>query len=330
MFSKKMRSRIYAACRLCLALPAFLAPVNSASAYESSSGALPKFERRGTALQYEDLQYNPVDDLIFPSVIRTDFLENPLGDYYLYYAPHDAPGGICLAYADSLEGPWTEYEANPLIGREWEPHFRVSHVSSPHALWIPGENRLFLWFHGENTVTRYASSTDGIAFEYEGAAVTTKDFNRVSETSYARVFEDPSTERDGYVMLLMGAQEGERKIFLARSNDAREWEADPDPVFEAPDPERPQTSSPWLWHWNDRIFVLAHAPYSDGTYGVFAMETDADLASFRYAGKVFMSTENEPRVAAPALVEEDGKIYLFYEGGTRLNSTIGLAVAPAQ
>src|SRR5690606_30681575 len=113
-----------------------------------------------------------------------------------------------------------------------------------------------------------------------------------------------------YVMLLMGNQQGQRKIFMARSTNAREWETGPDPIFSAPDPKAPQTSSPWLWEWDDRIFVLAHAPYSDQPYGIFAMETDRELLKFRYAGKVFEATHEEPRVAAPSLIEEDGKIYL--------------------
>jgi len=47
-----------------------------------------------------------------------------------------------MAYADSPEGPWKEYEANPLIAREWAPHYKVSHVSGPHAIWIEEERRL--------------------------------------------------------------------------------------------------------------------------------------------------------------------------------------------
>jgi hypothetical protein len=313
------------------AIVASLAPgCLSTGHFERARDELPRFERLGVALHYENLRYNPVDDLIFPSVIRTDVFEEPLGKYYMYYAPHDAPGGICLAYADDLNGPWIEYDDNPLIAREWSPHFSVSHVSSAHALWIEEENRMFLWFHGENTATRYASSRDGIHFDYEDIAVQASQFDRISEASYARVFNDPSPDRDGYVMLLMGNQQGQRKIFMARSPDAREWETDPDPVFQAPDPEAPQTSSPWLWHWNDRLFVLAHAPYSDGSYGIYAMETNPELTEFRYAGNVLESTEDEPRVAAPALIEADGVIYLFYEGGRRLNCHIGLAVAPAE
>ena len=46
-----------------------------------------------------------------PSLIRVpDWLPNPLGKYYLYFAHHKGEY-IRLAYADDLSGPWTTYEA---------------------------------------------------------------------------------------------------------------------------------------------------------------------------------------------------------------------------
>lgn len=78
--------------------------------------------------------------------------------------PHEAPGGICLAYGDALEGPFTEYPHNPIVTNVWAPHYDVSHVSSPHVLWNADERELWLYFHGENTTTRLARSTDGNDF----------------------------------------------------------------------------------------------------------------------------------------------------------------------
>ena len=122
---------------------------------------LPVFHHQGVVLDYQNLKYNPCNDVIIPSVVRVDgSFGKPLGRYYMYYAPHNAPGGICLAYADALEGPWKEYPANPLIARDWQPHYKVSHVSGPHAIWIEEEGKLFVYYHGENNVTRFASSTD--------------------------------------------------------------------------------------------------------------------------------------------------------------------------
>lgn len=95
----------------------------------------PTFTHDTMVLEPRALRYNPHDDLIFPSVIDTaGRIAGALGRFYMYCAPHDAPGGICLAYADELVGPWREYRHNPIITRDWSPHYRVGHVSSPHAL----------------------------------------------------------------------------------------------------------------------------------------------------------------------------------------------------
>src|SRR5690606_39972613 len=54
----------------------------------------PTFSRLGTALDKGSLAYNPTHELIFPSVRHVaGRLPHPLGAWYMYYAPHDAPGG---------------------------------------------------------------------------------------------------------------------------------------------------------------------------------------------------------------------------------------------
>ncbi|MDP6417145.1 MAG: hypothetical protein QGG54_19225, partial [Gammaproteobacteria bacterium] len=49
-----------------------------------------------------------------PSMIRVpDWVENPLGSYYLYFADHKGLY-IRLAYADNLTGPWQIHEPGSL------------------------------------------------------------------------------------------------------------------------------------------------------------------------------------------------------------------------
>ena len=49
-----------------------------------------------------------------PSLIQApEWLERPLGRYYLYFAHHQGTY-IRLAYADQLQGPWHTYEAGTL------------------------------------------------------------------------------------------------------------------------------------------------------------------------------------------------------------------------
>ncbi|MEC7907249.1 MAG: hypothetical protein VYC82_08490 [Verrucomicrobiota bacterium] len=49
-----------------------------------------------------------------PSLIRVpDWIRDPLGKYYLYFAHHDGKF-IRLAYANAIQGPWSIYEPGTL------------------------------------------------------------------------------------------------------------------------------------------------------------------------------------------------------------------------
>ena len=68
-------------------------------------GPLPQFTFQGIALHPRDLSYAPTEQLIHPTIIKTKGrVKNPLGRYYLYYAPHKHVA-ISMAYADSMDGP---------------------------------------------------------------------------------------------------------------------------------------------------------------------------------------------------------------------------------
>jgi hypothetical protein len=285
--------------------------------------SFPSFSFQGVALSPASLSYNPTGEIIFPSVIRAaDHFSNPLGDYYLYYAPHDAPGGINLAYADSPAGPWTEYANNPIIGNAWSPHYSVGHVSSPHALWNADEGKLFLYFHGDNDKTRLASSTDGIAFSYEGVMVSTATFPNVSETSYARVFEHTMpSKQNRYIMLLMGNNAGTRRIYLAWSNDGRSWTAQAAPLISPNAQEGANISAPWFFPWGGDYFVVYHA--SSGN--MHSARVGANLDQEQHLG-VFYDDPAE-RAAAPTLIDHGGYTYMLYERGPRLSAEIAYARA---
>ncbi|WP_199716742.1 glycoside hydrolase family protein [Micromonospora musae] len=297
----------------------------------------PHFDYVGTAFDKAELTYNPTGEFIFPSVIRAaDYFPNPLGTYYLYYAPHERPGGIALAYADSIDGPWTEYAANPLIGNTWLPHYpTVSHVSSPHAVWIEGEGKLFLYFHGENSITRYATSTDGIHFDYGGTAVS-RDASTGGETSYARVFEQ-AVPRLGsrYLMVFMdnptAAPPGPtgpvaRRIRWAVSPDARTWTIQPEPLVTPQGDEGANASGPFFLRWQGRNLVIYHA--ADGN--MHAVDVGENFDQELHLGVVHDSMTAAPdlgRSAAPTFYFDGRSAHMYYEAGGRLTATIGHAVA---
>ncbi len=121
------------------------------------------------------------DNVNGPSLVRVpDWLPDPLGRYYLYFAHH---GGtyIRLAYADRLEGPWRTYGPGMLA---LEGALCELHVASPDVHVDHAEQRIRMYYHGvEPTgaqVTRVALSADGIHFAARP---------EVLGTSYWRVFE---------------------------------------------------------------------------------------------------------------------------------------------
>ena len=193
------------------------------------------------------LRYNPTGEWIFPSLLDTSVLSGQRSKWFLYYSPHDLPGGICLAYADRLTGPWREHDANPIISCQWEPHYRVSHVASPHAVWVPEERQVFLWFHGENHETRYATSTDGVHFDYQGVALSTQDFDHTTECSYGRVFRHTMPATGSRYVIICEGYDGEHCfMILAWSADARHWTSRRAPHLVVPREFGGHGSCPWL------------------------------------------------------------------------------------
>jgi len=123
-----------------------------------------------------------------PSVVRAPpWIDDPLGEYYMYFAHH---GGeyVRLAAADDPRGPWTVHTPGTLA---LEATQFDAHVASPDVHADRKHRRMRLYFHGccgeyavDGTtmpqVTDVALSTDGLAFEPRDA---------VLGNSYFRVFE---------------------------------------------------------------------------------------------------------------------------------------------
>ncbi len=138
-----------------------------------------------------------------PSLIRVpEWIENPLGKYYLYFADHKGRY-IRLAYADQLSGPWKIYEPGTLQLNQTDfpqqplqatmlqnlivnikmklmgvdandfPHdilkdLTIPHIASPDVHVDAESKRIVMYFHGlkefAKQVSRVAISHDGIVF----------------------------------------------------------------------------------------------------------------------------------------------------------------------
>lgn len=117
-----------------------------------------------------------------PSLIRVpDWIENPLGRYYLYFADHRGEY-IRLAYADAVTGPWSVHTPGTLTLEQ--SHFPLTcppcsvpagstapayaHIASPDVHVREDLQQIVMYLHGrdpEAQVTRRAVSSDGLHFE---------------------------------------------------------------------------------------------------------------------------------------------------------------------
>jgi hypothetical protein len=116
------------------------------------------------------------DNVNGPSVVRVgDFLDDSLGEYYMYFAHH---GGefIRLAYADDPRGPWTIHKPGTL---QLEETRFGAHIASPDVHLDREEGWIRMYFHGccgpfehpaseMPQVTDVATSVDGLDFEVRG------------------------------------------------------------------------------------------------------------------------------------------------------------------
>jgi len=148
-----------------------------------------------------------------PSLIRVpDWVERPLGKYYLYFANHRGEF-IRLAYADAVTGPWKIHEPGVLHVKDtalYRPQPDLArfggnstHLASPEVYVDTARKRLVLWAHGwfsngerwpsdpqeaqrwatehgYGQFTQSAVSTDGLHFTAQPA---------ITRESYLRVFE---------------------------------------------------------------------------------------------------------------------------------------------
>ena len=293
--------------RSCLALTCTGALLLLAAAATSPAepGDLPRFTFRGVALHPDDLDYAPTRQLIHPTIIRTGGrIENALGKYYMYYAPHKHLG-ISMAYSDSLDGPWTEYGDNPV----------VESASAPDVRWIEPEKRFYLWGHRKNSQTEAWTSTDGIHFDHQGVSVTAKEIG-TRNASYTRVYHYP-LERFGstYIMLYSGFIEhrGIRCIWLAHSKDAQHWTQLDTPLVEPVAGENNDAYGPALLRWKGRNLIVYqdHSSWRGGN--IKCVELDPELTPVGAGGK--RSVLLDPPPGAPLQDRyRGGEFYL--EGDT--------------
>ncbi len=288
-----------------------------------------QYSYQGLAFDPAAPSYSPADEWIFPSIIETSKLSNPLGQYHLYTAPHGTNStkdgetvGIALFYSDTLDNnSWTEYSGNPIV--DPSDFSGVSHISSPHAIYVDEYNKVLLYAHGDNDTTRwwYDSVGDGASFNYGGVAVDTSMMSNSSEASYARVYDYAIPDRtNSYTMFFMDNQGGTRHIRLATSDDAKDWTVDPDEVVTPQSQHDGNVSNPFFFRYNGDYLVAFHAS-SDRMY---AMECGQNVDLENYRGEIMAPvSQDDGGIAGPFFVKDgSGNAYIYYTSGPRLDTAI--------
>jgi hypothetical protein len=299
----------------------------------AAPGGFPDYRYLGVAFDKNALRYNPTGELIFPCIRGArGRVPNPRAKYYLYYAPHDAPGGICLSYGERLDRPFTEYPSNPIVARNWAPHYDVSHVSSPHVLWNEDVNEMWLYFHGENTTTRLARSKDGITFTYDKVVLSTSMLpSGTTEASYARVFRHNLPALDArYVMVFMiNNQSNRRSIGWGWSREGRSWTFAQSPLVRPQEVGAQNIGAPTVSSRGGSTYVIYHRDKSSGG-NMLITEVGNDFSKRNHLGVFHSPMSGAPdngRCAAASFGNDGGVEYMFYEAGERLSGAIAVAKA---
>jgi hypothetical protein len=290
-------------------LAALLAHGHSAS---GEQGPLPEFHFKGVALHPDNLSYAPTGDLIHPTIVKTEGrVANPLGRYYLYYAPHKHIA-TSMAYSNSLEGPWTEYEYNPVI----------KGPSAPDIRWIEEQGKFFMWGHRKNSQTELWTSEDGIHFEHRSVSITAKKIGTRNAT-YSRVYKYPLPRYGSkYIMLYSGfiEEKGIRCIWLAHSKDAENWTQLKSPLVEPVEGENNDVYGPALLQWNGRNFIAYqdHSAWRGGNIKYVEVDNEfrpVDRKAKRY---VLLDPPSGPplkdRYRGAAFYLEGDTLYMYSSG----------------
>jgi len=214
-----------------------------------------------------------------------------------------------MAYADSMEGPWKEYQGNPVI----------EGPSAPDIRWIEEKGRFHMWGHRKNSRTEFWTSDDGLHFEYGGVSITAGKIGTRNAT-YTRVYQYP-LKRFGskYVMLYSGfvVERGIRCVWLAHSTDAENWIQLKTPLVEPVAGENENVYGPALLQFKNRNFLV----YQDQTAwrggNIKYVEVDSELNPVGNKGErfVLLDPPSDPplndRYRGAEFYRENDSLYLY-------------------
>lgn len=261
-----------------------------------------------------------------PSLIRVpDWIENPLGKYYLYFADHRGLY-IRLAYADELTGPWNIYEPGTFqLEQSYYPttcppcsHASpdstaalYAHIASPDVHVDNESERIVMYVHGRDVgqqLTRVATSANGLQFEGSPEILGRAYFRVIEQGGYHYALSMPGffyRSRDG----LSDFKEGPGLFSAPMRHSALLMRDDLLHVFWSQRGDAPEriymatidVSQDWMsWQESERVEVLRPEMEWEGA--------NLEIAPSR-GGHI---DERVNQLRDPAIYEEDGEVYLLY------------------
>lgn len=280
------------------------------------------------------------DNIDGPSAIKApSWLKKPLGKYYMYFAHHRGKY-IRLAYADRPEGPWHIYKPGTLRLSQMTHCF--NHVASPDAIVDAENQRLMLYFHCPTEsvdvkrarpyaqLTFVATSKDGLHFDpvQQGFAAAYLRAFRYRGYVYGLAMSD---KKSAYPTWLRSGQffrsaigmppfeagprildEMRHAALIRKGNVLHVFYTivgdDPERIYHAQVDLRPDWTE---WTATAPTEVLRPETHYEG----------ADLPLAQSKGG--MSAGRERALRDPAILGDDGRLYLYYT----VAGETGIAVA---
>ena len=160
----------------------------------------------------KEMDPDNLDNINGPSVIKVpDWIENPLGKYYMYFAHHQGKF-IRLAYTDNIEGEWKLYKPGTL---QLEQSHYVNHIASPDILIDDEKQEIIMYYHGvlDKNTTNFKGQRSSVATSKDGITFNA-DNNTILGPFYFRVFK-----HEGYTYSIAKTIKGSSGGVLSRSAD---------------------------------------------------------------------------------------------------------------
>lgn len=280
----------------------------------------PVFDEKNNVINIIDMiNESGLPTIYGPSIVDARGIEDAPGNFLFYWSSdhHPTSGGIALAYADDIMGPWT---IRP--GVVYVDSVEGNQTETPCVL-VRDDGTLIMYYQNRitdnNQFTYYATSPDGVTWTRGGRALdfVGSSFGN-SHTGYANVYRIGTNKWVAY-SLYGGTDAGQRAIWYSR--DGINWSLDRRLFKGLVDYYGSETLrvpfGPILFNWRGSLYGLqaASTPASGG--GTPAV-TERFIAKVRDDLRGFV-TEPETYYAANGVIEIDGVLYIYTLENNGLN-----------